>query len=177
MVNGLLDTHDPNFGSLSWFWRCKEHRCPLSLNLGLWWELEVPDWGLASWSWLEYGYWSLLHPYSEFQLSILNLKVQRISMSFKSLLVSLVGAGGSWLGFGILTLIWIWWGSLFGFSLKFSSHSDQPKLRYSQFGMSTTQNKCQFGSQKLRHGRVGSGSGLGLVLNLMTAQLRLSRSI
>ena len=42
----------PNFGSLSWFWRCKEHPCPLSPHLVLWRMLEVPDWDLASWSWL-----------------------------------------------------------------------------------------------------------------------------
>ena len=28
MVTGLWYTHDPNFSSLSWFWRCKEHPCP-----------------------------------------------------------------------------------------------------------------------------------------------------
>ena len=55
MVTGLWYTHDPNFGSLSWFWRCKEHPCPLSPHLGLWRMLEVPDWGLASWSWFGYG--------------------------------------------------------------------------------------------------------------------------
>ena len=51
MVNGLRYTHDLNFGSLSWFWRCKEHQCPLSPNLELWRMLDVPDWGIASWSW------------------------------------------------------------------------------------------------------------------------------
>ena len=29
MVTGLWYTHDPNFGSSTWFWRCKEHLCPL----------------------------------------------------------------------------------------------------------------------------------------------------
>ena len=28
MITGLWYTHDPNSGSLSWFWRCKEHPCP-----------------------------------------------------------------------------------------------------------------------------------------------------
>ena len=83
MVIGLWYTHIPNFGSLSWFWRCKEHPCPLSPDLGLWRMLEVPDWGLASWSWLGYGHWSLIYPCSEFWLSILILKVQRTSLSFK----------------------------------------------------------------------------------------------
>ena len=53
MVTGLWYTYIPNFGPLSWFWRCKEHPCPLSPYLGLWRMLEVPDWGLASWS--EFG--------------------------------------------------------------------------------------------------------------------------
>ena len=97
-----------NFGSLSWLWRCKEHPCPLSPHLGLWRTLEVPDWGLASWSWFGYGHWSLIYPWSEFWLSILILKVQRTSMSFKSSFGALEDAGGSWLGFGILILIWIW---------------------------------------------------------------------
>ena len=33
MVNNLLFTIVSNIGSLSWFWRCKEHPCPLSLAL------------------------------------------------------------------------------------------------------------------------------------------------
>ena len=108
MDTGFLYIHDPNCGSLSWFWRCKEYPCPLSPHLGLWRMLEVPDWGLASWSWFGYGHWSLIHPWSEFWLSILILKVQRTSMSFKSSFGALEDAGGSWLGFGILILIWIW---------------------------------------------------------------------
>ena len=72
------------FGSLFWFWRCKEHQCPLSPYLGLWKMLEVPDCILASRSWFGYGHWYILHPCSEFGLSILILKVQRTPMSFKS---------------------------------------------------------------------------------------------
>ena len=45
---------------------------------------------------------------SEFRLSILNLKVQRTSMFFKSSFEALEDAGISRLGFGILILIWIW---------------------------------------------------------------------
>ena len=71
MVNGLWHTQDPNFGSLSGFWRCNKHPCPLSPHLGLWRMLEVPDWGLASWSWFEHGHWFLTHPWSKFWLSIL----------------------------------------------------------------------------------------------------------
>ena len=40
--------------------------------------------------------------------SILILKVQRTSMSFKSYFGALEDAGGSWMGFGIYFLIWIW---------------------------------------------------------------------
>ena len=35
IVIGLLYTHNPNIGSLSSFWRCKEHHCPVSSYLGL----------------------------------------------------------------------------------------------------------------------------------------------
>ena len=108
MVTGHWYTNIPNFGSLSWFWRCKEHPCPLSPDLGLWRTLEVPDWGLASWYWFGYGHWSLVHPYAKFWLSILILKVQRSSMSFKSSFGALEDAGTSWLGFCIWILIWIW---------------------------------------------------------------------
>ena len=107
MVTGLRYIHDLNFSSLSWFWRCKEHPCPLRFHLGLWRTLEVPDWGLASWSWFGYGHWSLIHPWSEFWLSILILRVQRTSMSFKSSFWALEDAGGSWLGVGIFILICI----------------------------------------------------------------------
>ena len=91
------------------FWRCKEHSCPLSPYLGVMRMVEVPDWGLASLSWFRYGQMSLIHPWSDFLLSILILKVQRTSMSFKSSFGALEDAGGSWLGFGILILILIWW--------------------------------------------------------------------
>ena len=70
--------------------------------------LEIPDWGLASWSGYEYAHKSLIHPVSEFWLSILSLKVQRTSMSFKSSFGALEDAGSSWLGSGILILVWIW---------------------------------------------------------------------
>ena len=89
-------------------WSCKEHPCPSSPHLGLWWMLEVPYWGLASLSWFGYGYWSLTYLYSKFWLSVLLLKVQRTSMSFKSWFGVLIGDGSFWLGFGILILIWIW---------------------------------------------------------------------
>ena len=69
--------------------------------------LDVPDWGLASWSWFGYGHWSLMYPWSKFWLSILILKMQRTSMSFKSSFEALEDAGDSWLGFHILILIWI----------------------------------------------------------------------
>ena len=105
MVTGLWYTNDPNFGSISLFWRCKEHPCPLSPHLGLWRMLEVPYWCLASLSWFEYCHWSFTYLYSKFWLSILILKVQRTSMSINSWFEALVGAGGSWLGFSMLILI------------------------------------------------------------------------
>ena len=122
MINGLWYIKDPNFGSLSWFWRCKEHPCPLSPHLGLWRMLEVPDWGLVSWSWFGYGYWSLIYLWSENKLSILILKVQITSISFKFWFGALVGAGGallrqpfwSWFVYGLCSLIhwglasWSW---------------------------------------------------------------------
>ena len=55
-----------------------------------------------------YGHWSLIYLWSEFWLSLLILKVQRTSMSFKSSFGALEDAGGSWLGIDILILIWIW---------------------------------------------------------------------
>ena len=66
MITGLWYTHALNFAFLSEFWRCKEHPCPLSPHLGLWRMLKVNDWGSASWSWFEYGHWSLRHPWSKF---------------------------------------------------------------------------------------------------------------
>ena len=75
MVNGLSYTNFSNSDTLSWFWRCKEHLCPLSRDLGLWRMLEVPDWGLASWFWFRYCHWSLIHPWSECWLSILMLNI------------------------------------------------------------------------------------------------------
>ena len=117
MVTGLCFIHIPKFGSLSWFQRFKEHSCPISPHLGFWRKLEIPDGGLASWSWFGSGWWSLIHLYSKFWLSFLILKMQRTSMSFKSWYGALEDAGGSWLGFCILILIWIW--SLVFVSSKF----------------------------------------------------------
>ena len=108
MVTGLWYTYIPNSGCLSQFWRCKELLCLLSHDSGLWRTPEVPKRGLTSGSWFWYGHWSLVHPWSEFGLSILILRVQRTSMSFKSWFGALEDSGGSWLGFGILILIWIW---------------------------------------------------------------------
>ena len=107
MVTGLWYTHDPNFGSLSWFWRWKEHPCPLSPHLGLLRMLDVPDWSFASWSWFGHDHMSLIHPCSKFWLYMLILKVQSTSMSFKSSFGGLEDAGGSWLGSVTLILIWI----------------------------------------------------------------------
>ena len=87
---------------------CNEHPCPLSPHFRLWRMLEVPDLDLASWSWFRYGHWFFIYLYSEFWLSLLIWKVLRTYMSFKPWFGALVAAGGSRLGFHILTLIWIW---------------------------------------------------------------------
>ena len=108
MVTGLWYTHDPNFVSLSWFWRCKDYPCPLSPHLGLLRMLEAPDWVLASWSWFGYGLWFLIHPWSKIWLFFLILKVQRTAMSFNSSYEVLEDDWDSWLGFGILVLNKIW---------------------------------------------------------------------
>ena len=80
----LWYTNVSNFVFQSWFWRWKFHTCPWSPYLGLWRMLEAPEWGLLPLSWFGYGYWSLIHSYSELWLSILILKEQRKSTSFKS---------------------------------------------------------------------------------------------
>ena len=108
MATGLCYTYFPNFCPISRFWRCKEHICPLSPHLELWRMLENPDLGFASWHWFGYGHWSLTYPWSRFLLSILIFKVQRTLMSLKSWYWAFGVTGGSWLGFGILILIWIW---------------------------------------------------------------------
>ena len=104
----LWYAHVLNFGSLTRFWRFKEHPYPLSPDLGPWRRLEVPDFSFAFLSLFWYGYWSLIHIWSNFWPSILILRVQRTSMSFKSWFGALEGAVGSWLGFVILILIQIW---------------------------------------------------------------------
>ena len=50
-------------------------------------------------------------------------------ISFKSSLRALEDAGGSLPGFGIMIMIWIYSDTLLVSFLKFSSHSDQYKLR------------------------------------------------
>ena len=52
MVTAFWNTRDPNYGSLSWFWRCKEHSSPLSPNFGVWRMLEVANLAFESWSWI-----------------------------------------------------------------------------------------------------------------------------
>ena len=73
--------------------------------------------GLAYLSWFGYGHWSLICLWPKFWLSIMILKVQRTSMSFKSWFGALEVVGGSSLGFGILKLIWIW-SLVFGTSIR-----------------------------------------------------------
>ena len=84
IASGLWYTNIPNFDPLSWFLRCKEHCCPLNPDKGFLRMLDVPDWGLAYWSWYGYGHEALKHQWSKFWVSVLIFKVQRTSMSFKS---------------------------------------------------------------------------------------------
>ena len=106
-VTGLWYTNVLNLCFLSWFERCKEYQGPLCPYLGLRKMLLVPYWGLASWSWYIYGHWLQIDPGFEFRLSILILKVQTTSMSFKSLFGAFENVGGALQGFDILIMIWI----------------------------------------------------------------------
>ena len=80
VVTGVWYTYVPNFAIYLFLW-CKEQPWPLSPDLGLWRTQEVTDWGLATWSWFNFGHWSLIQPCSKFWLSILILKVKRTTMS------------------------------------------------------------------------------------------------
>ena len=71
----------------------------LNPDLGLWMMLEAPDQGLAFLSLFGYGQWSLIHPFAEFRISIMILRVRRTFMTFKSEFGALEDAGGSWPGF------------------------------------------------------------------------------
>ena len=106
MVTGLWYNHDSNFGSLSWFWMCKEHLCPLSPDVAIWRMMDIPDWDLASWSWFGYSHWS--------------------SMSFKSSFGAFEDAEGSWLRFVILIIIHK--ESLWSAKLVFKFHLPQPSF-------------------------------------------------
>ena len=128
----VFDTPMLEILALYRFWRCKEHPCPLCSNLGLWRTLEVPDWGLGSWSLFGYGQCSLTLPSSEFWIVILILKVPRTSMSLKSWFGALEDAGCSWLwfgswslfGFGHLSLNGLWhlaWALVLGFGFDLCS--------------------------------------------------------
>ena len=90
--------------------------------------------GFGTWSWFWYGHLSSIHPFSEFWFSILLLKVKRTSMYLKSWFGAFGDTGGSWLGVGIIILIWIWslvlkypcsefWRSVWSFKLQRTSMS------------------------------------------------------
>ena len=95
MVTGIWYNHAPNFGFLSWFWRCKEDPCPLSPDLGICGMLEVPDWSLQSWSLIEYGFLIELEVPSKFQPSSTG-QSQEISKSRSG--SGLIRSGLVWLG-------------------------------------------------------------------------------
>ena len=129
----MMEVHDWGLAAWTWFgygqwsliypysefWlsilimKVQEHLCPLHPDLGLWWGLDVADWSLVSLSLFQYGHFSGIHPYSKFWLSILILKIQRLSMSFKSWFGALEDvevpdwglASWSWFGYGYWSLI------------------------------------------------------------------------
>ena len=78
--------------------------------------------------WRGYDHWTWIQLWSECWLSILILKVQRTSMSFKSSFRALEDAEGSWMGFGMLILIDIW-------PLVFSTPMIQIMALYLDFGV------------------------------------------
>ena len=105
MDTGLGYIYNTIFGSL-FILKVQRRSSPWSPDLGLWWVLEVSDLGYASWSWIWYGHWSLIHPFSKFRLSIFNLKVQRTSKSLSPDL-------GHWWGLEAPDLglaYWSWFG-------------------------------------------------------------------
>ena len=106
MVTGRWYTKVPNFSSILIL---KSQRTSVSFKS---WYGALED---AGGSWLGFCIliliwicWSLFHPYSKFWLPILILKMQRTSLSSKFWFRALEDNGGSWLGIGILILIWIW---------------------------------------------------------------------
>ena len=118
MFTGLWHTHDSNFGSLSWFWRRKEHPCPLSPHLGLWRKLEVPDWNFSS--------WSSIHPM--FQNLALNLDCEGAkTINVLSIPIWALGlASWSWFGYGdcfLLQLYFKFWLSIWILKMQRTSMS------------------------------------------------------
>ena len=101
------NTHFPNYGSLSWFWRCREIHV---LQVLIWsfrgrWRF-LTGFGILILIWIR----SLVFNTPKIRIwpSILILKVQRTPMTFKSSFLALEDAGGSWLGFDTSILISIW---------------------------------------------------------------------
>ena len=107
MVPGLWYTHVSSFGSLSWFWRCREQPCLLHTDLGLQRMLEAPDWGLGFLSWYQHSLWSLGDICSKLAL-YLDLEGAKNIQVLKVLNEALENARGSWLGFNNLIFIFIW---------------------------------------------------------------------
>ena len=84
---------------------CKGLPCPLYPDLILWRMLEVPDGGLKSWSWHEYGQKSLVHPCSNLGSLpwIWRCKEHPCHFSLE------LGFRGCWRFLtGVWLLIWIW---------------------------------------------------------------------
>ena len=108
VVTVLWYTHIPNSGSLSWFCRCKAISCLLSPDLELWRMLEAGVWHLH----LNLEMVTCLWVWCTLVLNLGSLssfwRCKEHLCPLKSWLGALEDAGGSWLGLGIIFLIWIW---------------------------------------------------------------------
>ena len=122
----MLEAPDWGFASWSWFGYChwslvnpllkcllsililkvQKHPCPSSPVFGFGWRFLAGCWDLSLDLDITTGLW--YSHFFTFYACILTLKVKRSTMSLMSRVGALEDAGDSWLGFGILVLIWIW---------------------------------------------------------------------
>ena len=132
--------------------------------------LEVPNWVLESRSWFGYSQWSLINPCTKFGLDILIFKVQTTSMSFESPFGAFEDALSSWLGFGMLILVWIWslvfYTPMFKFCLSwFSWCKEHPSHFVSILILKVQKIPCFFKSWfRTLEDAVGSWLGFGILI-------------
>ena len=115
----------PDWGSASWYWFWYGHWSSVHPWSKFWLSILILKMQRKSWfgaledaggCWLGLGIlimiWikSLVFDTTKIQILFIYLDFEgiRTSMSFKSSFGALEDAGGSWLGFGIMILIWIW---------------------------------------------------------------------